>query len=68
MDVSMMNDGVSDAPAKQAALSSHCLTKNLTLHSSTNTASGNIVAFSTLSPLHQFPFVKYGKELSKKPV
>ena len=36
----------------------HCLTRNLTVHSSTNTAFGNIVTFSTLSPLHQFPFAQ----------
>ena len=40
------------------ALWAHCLTRNLTLHSSTNTASRIIVAFSTLSPLHQFPFAQ----------
>ena len=36
----------------------HCLTKNLTLRSTRTTPSGIIVAFSTIPPLHQFPFVE----------
>ena len=47
-----------DKQTERPDLEPHCLTRNLTLHSSTNTASGNIVTFSTLSPLHQFPFAQ----------
>src|SRR2546423_15624066 len=36
----------------------HCLSKNLTLRSTRTTPSGIIVAFSTIPPLHQFPFVE----------
>src|SRR5205085_12148459 len=36
----------------------HCLTKNLTLRSTRTTPSGIIVAFSTIPPLHQFPFAE----------
>jgi hypothetical protein len=36
----------------------HCLSRNLTVRSSRNTLSGIIVAFSTIPPLHQFPFAE----------
>jgi hypothetical protein len=36
----------------------HCLTKNLTLYASTNTASGIIVAFSIIALLHKFPLAE----------
>jgi hypothetical protein len=36
----------------------HCLNRNLTVRSSRNTLSGIIVAFSTIPPLHQFPFAE----------
>jgi hypothetical protein len=41
----------------------HCLIGNLTLRSSTSTASEITVAFSTLPPLHQFPFAEKTRSL-----
>ena len=39
-------------------LSLHCLSRNLTVRASRNTLPEIIVAFSTIPPLHQFPFAE----------